>query len=66
MFQLVKYREEFALNSFRTITVLGEIPSEVSSVEVTGIGSFVRIILVGVIVELCNLITAVNDRNTGL
>ena len=66
VFQFIENREEFVLDSSRTMTVFCEIPVEVSSVEVTGISCLVRIIFVGIVVELSDFITTVDDRNTGL
>ena len=46
--------------------VLFQIPAEFSSVDVTGIRSLFRVILVTVIVDLANLVSAVEHRNTRL
>ena len=66
MFQLIKRREEFALYSSRIMTVFSQFPVKVSSVEITGIGSFFRIIFVSIIIYLTDLVTTVNYRDTGL
>ena len=66
MFQLIKCREEFALYSSRIMTVFSQFPVKVSSVEITGIGSFFRIIFVSIIIYLTDLVTTVNYRDTGL
>ena len=48
------------------MTVFSQFPVKVSSVEITGIGSFFRIIFVSIIIHLTDLVTTVNYRDTGL
>src|SRR5699024_3298629 len=64
--QLIQRREQFALNSLGAMTVPGQIPSEIASVEIAGVCGFVRIILIGIIVQHTDLITAVDRKSTRL
>ena len=56
------------LDSALFCSFLFQLPTEMSSVYITGIRRTVcvRIILIGIIIELTNLISAVDNRNAGL
>ena len=62
-FQMVKCRKQFPLYCLWSAAVLGKIPSEVASVEIAGISSLFRILMVGIIVQLADFVTAVNNRD---
>ena len=67
-FHLLHALKNTVLDSALFCSFLFQLPTEMSSVYITGIRRTVcvRIILIGIIIELTNLISAVDNRNAGL
>ena len=58
--------EELALSRVRIISEGSLVPVEVSSVQITAVIALDRVIVIGIIIFLTDLVTAVEDRDAGL